>query len=150
MPEAPLDIAPALGAGDAGEPPPVTASAEVELPTFEAAANTDEMTPVTAEPAETLAGMPETPFTPPVAAPTPAPAAPVEPIRIATAFVRPTGRAANDPRLAPRPIQAVEIVTEVLQPGANLPPLRPVVPTRGPAPRAKNDPRERQAAGSVF
>ncbi len=54
---------------------------------------------------------------------------------------RPAGRAANDPRDNPKPQTALEIVTERPVPMEGLPPAQPVIPQRGPQPRATNDPR---------
>ncbi len=54
---------------------------------------------------------------------------------------RPAGRAANDPRDNPKPQTELEILTERPVPMEGLPPAQPVIPQRGPQPRATNDPR---------
>ncbi len=62
------------------------------------------------------------------------------PAKVAEA-IRPSGRAANDPRDNPKPQMQLEIVTERPVPMEGLPPAEPVIPQRGPQPRATNDPR---------
>jgi ribonuclease E len=67
-----------------------------------------------------------------------------EPVPMAAAVaeaIRPSGRAANDPRDNPKPQMQPEIVTERPVPMEGLPPAEPVIPQRGPQPRATNDPR---------
>jgi ribonuclease E len=67
-----------------------------------------------------------------------------EPVPMAAAVaeaIRPSGRAANDPRDNPKPQMQLEIVTERPVPMEGLPPAEPVIPQRGPQPRATNDPR---------
>jgi len=81
--------------------------------------------PVSAPPAETSAPRPATP------------------VRRS----RPTGRAANDPRVTPCPVTALEIVTEslIIDP-SSFPPVELPRPTRPQPPRAANDPRHTRAA----
>jgi ribonuclease E len=62
--------------------------------------------------------------------------------------IRPTGRAANDPRDNPNLALSVEIVTEHPVPMQGLPPAQPVIPQRGPQPRAINDPRLARSGAS--
>jgi ribonuclease E len=69
-----------------------------------------------------------------------APAAP-QPAGEPAMPVRPAGRAANDPRDNPKPQTELEILTERPVPMEGLPPAQPVIPQRGPQPRATNDPR---------
>jgi hypothetical protein len=52
------------------------------------------------------------------------------------------GRAANDPRVSPRPVTEVEIVTESIEiDPSSFPPVPLPQPTRPQPPRAANDPR---------
>jgi ribonuclease E len=56
--------------------------------------------------------------------------------------IRPVGRAANDPRISPRPVASVEIITETLHiDPSSFPPVPLPQPTRPRPPRAANDPR---------
>jgi ribonuclease E len=95
--------------------------------------------------AQALAAEPE-PSPAPQAAVPPQATVPVSapPVRPAPAVQppRPTGRAANDPRINPRPVAEVEIVTEslVIDP-SSFPPVELPQPTRPQPPRAANDPR---------
>lgn len=95
-----------------------------------------------------LAPRSETPSeeTAPPAAPAPAPAMVARPAP-APRPARPTGRPANDPRLSPRRVAEVEIVTEslVIDP-SSFPPVELPHPTRPQPPRAANDPRVGKAA----
>ncbi|GAB3380918.1 hypothetical protein GCM10027567_26800 [Spongiibacter taiwanensis] len=93
----------------------------------------DKADPVAAE------ATPEVDAPAPVIAPASAPAATVP---SSTERVRPTGRAANDPRVAPKPVSQVDITTNRPRPPA----LDPSVmaspnPDRPVLPRAANDPR---------
>ena len=76
-------------------------------------------------------------------APKPAPAKTAEPVSTATVEkVKPVGRAANDPRIAPQPVQNLQITTAKPTP----PVLDAAImalpdPSRPKLPRAVNDPR---------
>jgi ribonuclease E len=72
---------------------------------------------------------------------------PKTPAATRTVVVRPVGRAANDPRIKPRRITEVEIVTETLQiDPSRFPPVALPRPTRQTPPRAANDPRLARAS----
>ena len=72
---------------------------------------------------------------------------PKTPAATRTVVVRPLGRAANDPRIKPRRITEVEIVTETLQiDPSRFPPVALPRPTRQTPPRAANDPRLARAS----
>lgn len=71
----------------------------------------------------------------------PEPAPMAAPVAKAPEVIRPSGRAANDPRDNPKPQVQIDIVTERPVPMEGLPPAEPVIPQRGPQPRATNDPR---------
>ena len=87
---------------------------------------------------------------PPVApVPAPAPALAARPAP-APRPTRPTGRPANDPRLSPRRVAEVEIITEslVIDP-SSFPPVELPRPTRAQPPRAANDPRARRTGAAT-
>jgi ribonuclease E len=78
----------------------------------------------------------------PVLAAVPVAPAPVE------RKIRPVGRPANDPRISPRPVASVEIITETLHiDPSSFPPVPLPQPTRPRPPRAANDPRMGRADG---
>jgi len=115
--------------------PEVTASADKEIPATVASAEietgADAGTPTQAKPAAEKASKP---VSKPVAKTPASETTAIKP--------RPVGRASNDPRVAPQPLKALEIVTAQPQ----TPKLDPSIiaqpsPNRPAAPRAANDPR---------
>jgi ribonuclease E len=115
--------------------PEVAASADKEIPATVASAEietrADADTPTQAKPAAEKASKP---VSKPVAKTPASETTAIKP--------RPVGRASNDPRVAPQPLKALEIVTAQPQ----TPKLDPSIiaqpsPNRPAAPRAANDPR---------
>ncbi len=132
------------------EPPAVEAqAAEAEPPVAsESPALSEPLAPqavTETAPHASVAPEPEpVPVAAPAAAPapakTPVPAKAAAPAR--TTVPRPAGRVPNDPRITPRPVREVEIVTEslVIDP-SSFPPVELPRPTRAAPPRSANDPR---------
>jgi len=145
------------------EPETVKAETTVEVVAVEAPVAAARIAPEAAPqpsrsepaPAETVAMAPRQETVredaaPPVApAPAPAPALAARPAP-APRPTRPTGRPANDPRLSPRRVAEVEIITEslVIDP-SSFPPVELPRPTRAQPPRAANDPRARRTGAAT-
>ena len=153
------------GAGDNGENAPATpvntptaAVATADAVVETAAVNMQPAsvpTPPAATPEQAAAQPIETAATKPVEQmPAPEPVATQSPVSEAaaeapfTAGLHASGRAINDPRVEPRPIQAVEVSTRRFELFSAVP-AAPVVPMRAEPPRASNDPRGPRLAGAA-
>ena len=101
-----------------------------------------------AQPIETAATKPVEPMPAPepVATQSPASEAAAEPPF--TAGLHASGRAINDPRVEPQPVQAVEVSTRHFELFSAVP-AAPVVPMRAESPRASNDPRGSRIVGAA-
>jgi ribonuclease E len=133
---------------------PVTEPADAPVEPAPAIEATSETATSVESPAASSPEAPATEVAQPVAAaPAPQAPAPKAPVKAkiskpaaaeapaASAVVRPSGRAGNDPRDKPKAQVEVEIITEKPAPMEDLPPAQAVIPQRGPQPRATNDPR---------